>query len=137
MPVDVGRSQLRASLASHENAVRSIAAGPSAALLLFYGAECGLKAAILGRRGLRSTSQLPEGLRSHDLHSLAKELRLPPQLCNRIRSCASHRDGAVRIAFGELHQAWRYGHALRKDHEEQALAVLSDLLAWCRRELRA
>ncbi len=111
--------------------------GSPAALLLFYGVECGLKAALLDRHGLRSTAQLPPQFRNHDLHRLAKELRLAPQLCSRMRPCTSHRQEKEQVAFADLHQAWRYGHTLKKDHEEQALAVLRELLAWCQRELRA
>ena len=134
--VDVGRQQLRASFAAQRAAAKSVTAGP-AALLLFYSAECGLKAAILDRQRLRSTSQLPEELRSHDLHRLAKHLGLPSKLCNRMRSCMSRREGAGQVPFSELHQAWRYGHALRGDAEEQAVAVLNDLFDWCQQELRA
>ncbi|GAB2445584.1 hypothetical protein GCM10027187_08790 [Streptosporangium sandarakinum] len=138
MPIEVGRNQLRASFAAHRDAWRAVDEGAPAALLLFYGAECGLKAALLDRQGLRSTSQLPEHLRNHhDLHRLAKELRLPLHLCNRMRACASQREQGEQVAFADLHQAWRYGHALRKDHEARALTVLRELLGWCQRELRA
>jgi hypothetical protein len=107
-----------------------------AALLTFYGAECGMKAALLGRLHLRSTAQLPDHLRNHDLHRLAKELKLPSSLCKRMQPCASqHSDG--QVAFAELHQAWRYGRSLQRDHEKEALAVLRELLDWCRQELGA
>lgn len=96
-----------------------------------------MKAALLGRRGLRSTAQLPEQLKNHDLHRLAKELCLPPHLCSRMRRCAGNNQQGEQVEFRDLHQAWRYGRALRKDHEEQALTVLRDLLDWCQRELRA
>lgn len=111
--------------------------GPPTALLLFYGVECGLKAALLGRRSLRSTAQLPEEFRNHDLYGMAKELRLPPHICGRMQRCVSHNQSGKPVEFRDLHQAWRYGHALRKEHEKQALTVLRDLLDWCRQELRA
>ncbi|MEU9886859.1 hypothetical protein [Sphaerisporangium sp. NPDC051011] len=53
-----------------------------------------------------------------------------------MQRCASHNQRVEQVEFRDLHQAWRYGHALRKEHEEQALAVLRDLLDWCNRELR-
>ncbi|MFD9941911.1 hypothetical protein ACFWYW_25455 [Nonomuraea sp. NPDC059023] len=137
MPVDVGRRQLFASSSAHQQAAEHLSEGSPAAVLLFYGAECGLKAALLGRLNLRSTAQLPEHLRSHDLQKLAKELRLPPHLCARMQHCASHNMAKVKVEFRDLHQAWRYGHALRKEHEQEALAVLRDLLDWCQQELRA
>ncbi|WP_203991538.1 hypothetical protein [Sphaerisporangium rufum] len=137
MTIDVGRNQLRASLSRHQAAAAVLDSGASAALLLFYGAECGLKSSLLERHGLRSTSQLPEHLRAHhDLKLLAKELRLPRSLCDQIHSCTSQQDRRQRVEFRDLHQAWRYGHSLRKEHEEQALVVLHDLLDWCRQELR-
>ncbi|WP_424530624.1 hypothetical protein ACOZ38_12835 [Sphaerisporangium viridialbum] len=136
MSVDVGRNQLRASFAAHRDASSAVKEGAPAALLLFYGTECGLKAAILDRLGLKSTSQLPEHLRSHDLKLLAKELRLPLQLCESMRSSTSQKERR-EVAFKDLHQAWRYGQPLKKDHERQALAVLRELLVWCQRELKA
>jgi len=125
------------SFKAQKEAASTVKEGAAAALLLFYSAECGLKAAILDRHGLRSTSQLPPEFRSHDLQRLAKELRLPPQLRGRMRPCASQKEDLGPVAFGDLHQAWRYGHALKKDHEEQAVTVLRELSDWCQRELRA
>ncbi|WP_436762687.1 hypothetical protein [Streptosporangium sp. V21-05] len=125
------------SFKAQKEASSAVQGGAAAALLLFYSAECGLKAALIERLGLRSTSQLPPEFRSHDLQRLAKELRLAPQLCGRMRPCASLKEDKGPVPFGDLHQAWRYGHALKKDHEEQALAVLHELLIWCQRELRA
>jgi hypothetical protein len=135
VPVDVGRNQLRVSFAVQKDAAQSMPDGSPAALLSFYGTECGMKAAILDRLGLRSTAQLPEHLRSHDLHRLTKELRLSPSMCKRMQPCASQ-NAHGHVAFGDLHQAWRYGHPLRKDHQNEALAVLRELLDWCRQELR-
>ena len=137
MAVEVGWQQLKASFLLQKEAVQKMAEGPPAALLLFYSVECGLKASVLRRRKLRSTAQLPEELRTHDLHRLAKELCLPPDLCNRMqRSCPSQHKRRQRVAFQDLHEAWRYGHALRKDEEEQATQVLRDLREWCQEELR-
>ncbi|MBB2743513.1 UNVERIFIED_ORG: hypothetical protein FHR35_003349 [Microbispora rosea subsp. rosea] len=134
--MDVGRNQLRVSFSVQRDAALSMPDNSPAALLTFYGAECGMKAAILDRLGLRSTAQLPEHLRNHDLHRLAKELRLSPSLCKRMQPCASQ-NARGQVAFGDLHQAWRYGHPLRKDQQQEALTVLRELLDWCRQELRA
>jgi hypothetical protein len=136
--VDVGWKQLRASFRSQKEAVEAMAEGPPAALLLFYSVECGLKASMLRRFNLRSTAQLPPDLRRHDLHRLAKELRLPPALCDRMqRSCPSQSGQGPSVSFGDLHQAWRYGHALQKDEEEKAIQVLRELRNWCQGELGA
>ncbi|WP_433243485.1 hypothetical protein ACQPYK_39915 [Streptosporangium sp. CA-135522] len=136
MSVDVGRNQLRASFTTHRDASQALEEGASTALLLFYSVECGLKAVLLDRHGWRSTSQLPKHLKSHNLDGLAKELLLPLPLCDRMAYCASRKDPGEQVAFGELHQAWRYGRALEKKGEEKALAVLRELLSWCQRELR-
>jgi len=115
-----------------------MAEGPPAALLLFYSVECGLKASLLRRLKLHSTAQLRPEFRRHDLHRLAKELRLPPTLCDRMqRSCPSQHDQKTRISFEDLHQAWRYGHALQRDEEKQAIQVLRELRDWYQGELRA
>lgn len=136
--VEVGWRQLRASFISQNEAVQQMAEGPPAALLLFYSVECGLKASLLRRLKLHSTAQLRPEFRRHDLHRLAKELRLPPTLCDRMqRSCPSQHDQKTRISFEDLHQAWRYGHALQRDEEKQAIQVLRELRDWYQGELRA
>ncbi|GGP01561.1 hypothetical protein LDL08_01420 [Nonomuraea glycinis] len=130
MAIDVGRNQLRARSAAHLAASDSLEEEPSAALLLFYGAECGLKAEIIHQRGLRTTADLPDYLRKHDLQRLARELNLPPQLCAQMRPCATRRREA-QVSFSELHEAWRYGRPLDEKHEIQAVVVLRALLDWC------
>jgi hypothetical protein len=139
MPVsiDVGRNQLRARSTTHREAADTLGAQAPSALLLFYGAECGLKAEIIHQRGLRTTADLPEELRNHDLQRLARELKLPPELCGRMRPCPSRRKHETQIAFRELHEAWRYGRTLHEGHESQAVAVLRALLDWCGQESRA
>ncbi|GAA3507565.1 hypothetical protein FHR32_001183 [Streptosporangium album] len=136
MSVDVGRNQLRASFAAHRDASHALEEGASTALLLFYSVECGLKAILLDRRNWRSTSDLPKHLKSHNLHDLAKELLLPSPLCELMVDCTGRKGPGERVAFGDLHQAWRYGRALEKKGEERAIAVLRELLGWCQRELR-
>ncbi|MEU9832030.1 hypothetical protein AB0D67_10880 [Streptosporangium sp. NPDC048047] len=138
MSVDVGKKQLRASFAAHRDASQALEEeGASAALLLFYSVECGLKAVLLDQRNLRSTSELQKDLKSHNLRVLAKVLLLPRSLCEQMVDCAGRRGPGERVDFGDLHQAWRYGRALEKKSEERAVAVLRELLSWCQQELRA
>ncbi|MGN9783985.1 hypothetical protein ACTMTF_21295 [Nonomuraea sp. ZG12] len=122
---------------AHPLASDALEKEPSAALLLFYGAECGLKAEILHQRGLRTTADLPDHLRNHDLQRLARELNLPPGLCAQMRPCAARRKQESQVSFSELHEAWRYGRSLDEKHELQAVAVLRALLDWCGQESRA
>ncbi|RDG38582.1 hypothetical protein [Streptomyces corynorhini] len=104
----------------------------TAGLLLFYSAECGLKAGILRRRKARDTSQLPE--RTHDLRDLAKELRLPVSVQAAVMACKRReKDTSVPgadqpVAAKDLHQAWRYGADLDPGEEQQALVALRHLI---------
>jgi hypothetical protein len=111
------------------------ATGDSAHLLLFYGVECGLKAAYLGKRGIngRGTSDLPQELRNHDLRRLAKELKLDGSRTHQLSAC-QRRHTHEQVDHQDLHQAWRYGAALNADDEKKAVQVLNGLSEWCRKE---
>lgn len=106
----------------------------TACLLLFYAAECGLKERILKRRGQHDTSALQP---THDLRALAKELRLPrtvDQRLQRLRSCRLHPPTRGAVAIADLHQAWRYGAKLHAADEKEAHAALNDLIDWCEQD---
>ncbi|HET8683299.1 MAG TPA: hypothetical protein VFM54_15730 [Micromonosporaceae bacterium] len=135
MAVDVGVADLVRSYVCLRDAA-SHANGDPAQLLLFYGVECGLKAACLGKNGrnARSTRDLPEDLRKHDLRRLAKELRLDGGLADRLLACRRRHGNEHRVDHQDLHQAWRYGAALHADDEKQAVQALHDLSEWCRKE---
>lgn len=103
-------------------------------LLLFYAVECGLKAAVLGKRGrsARSTAELSPELRSHDLRRLVKELNLPgPEFSSQ---CQRRHDPDAVVSHQEIHQAWRYGALLDAADEESFVKALTDLSEWCRKE---
>ncbi len=78
--VEVGVSELRRSrdrLAGQAQAAEQAGEIPTSGLLLFYAAECGLKAELLRSVLNRNdTAGLPSDLRSHDLRRLAKALNL-------------------------------------------------------------
>lgn len=109
---------------------------PAGRLLRFYSVECGLKAAVLGKRGAnaRSTADLPKQLRTHDLRALAKELNLSGPVVQQLNGCRRRHDGESKVAAKELHEAWRYGAALNADDEKVADSALSSLSEWCRKE---
>jgi hypothetical protein len=134
MGVDVGVSDLIRSYAALRDSAGS-SSGSAARLLLFYSVECGLKAAYLGKNGAngRSTADLPQKLRNHDLRALAKELRLGA-LADRLASCRRRHDSECKVEHRELHQAWRYGAALHTDDEKAADAALKRLGEWCQKE---
>ena len=136
MSVEVGAKALRARSVHHSEVAALVPEqSPSRLMLLFYAVECGLKAAILLRRSSRGTQDLDEGLKSHDLVRLAKELRLPLDLMP--SPAYRGRTGAGSVAAKDLHLAWRYGMELHESDQAEAQLVLSRLLEWSRSELRA
>ncbi|GAB2896449.1 hypothetical protein [Streptomyces mayteni] len=130
--VDVGVSELRRSrdrLAKRGEAAEQAGEVAVAGLLLFYAAECALKAEVLHwvlRR--EDTSALPSDLRTHNLRRLAKKLNLPPLPAgpDPLR-CRRHKGGAW-IESNDLHEAWRYGAELRADDQRAALEALKSLV---------
>ncbi|MYU07765.1 hypothetical protein GTY81_28645 [Streptomyces sp. SID8366] len=130
--VDVGVGELRRSrdrLEKQAQAAEHAGELPASGLLLFYAAECGLKAELLRSVLQRNdTAGLPSDLRSHDLRRLAKALNLkdPGSGPDPLR-CRRHRGGAW-IECRELHEAWRYGAELRGDDQKAALEALKSLL---------
>jgi hypothetical protein len=133
--VDVGVADLIRSYVRLRDAA-SNAMADSAHLLLFYSVECGLKAAYLGKRGInsRSTQDLPQELRNHDLRRLAKQLRLDGSRSQQLLACRRAHSNELNVEHQDLHQAWRYGAALNADDEERAVRALSGLSDWCRKE---
>lgn len=136
MGVEAGVRDLERSYAGHRDSAADLP-GASARLLRFYSVECGLKAAILGKRGInaRGTGDLPSKLRSHDLRDLAKALRLPAAIAGGLNTCRRKHDAELHVHPHELHEAWRYGAELHAGDEKAADAALSDLSEWCRKEL--
>jgi len=76
-------------------------------LLLFYAAECSLKAALVRSKGARTTAGLGE--LTHNFASMLRDLKIPPTVISvpprfKLR-------GAPLESFEPhiAHQAWRYG----------------------------
>jgi hypothetical protein len=135
MSVEVGVRDLVRSYAALRD---SAAAQENSAgrLLRFYSVECGLKAAILGKNGANAlgTQDLRADLRSHDLRTLAKELRLGASVAKPLAACRRRYDLQVSVQPHQLHEAWRYGAVLDEGDEKAADATLSELSNWCRKE---
>lgn len=143
--VDVRVGQLRRSRDRLERRGEQAAGdgdSPTAGLLLFYSAECGLKAEVLALRRARDTSQLPEELRTHNLRALAKALNLPSIVrealdrCGRTQHASVPRSPVQRGAWvgpADLHEAWRYGADLEPKDEQRALQALRTLIAESRK----
>lgn len=130
--VDVGVGELRRSreqLARQAEAAERAGANTVSGLLLFYAAECALKAEVLRWVLHREdTSALPKDLRTHNLRRLAKALNLqdPGPGPDPLR-CQRHKDGTW-IEGHELHEAWRYGAELRANDQKAALEALKSLV---------
>jgi len=85
----------------------------TAGLLLFYAAECALKAAYLDRHQLADTAALnaqAKAARSfkHNLTQLIEVLNIPATAVGPLPALVLQRTRAP-IAHQELHEAWRYG----------------------------
>jgi HEPN domain-containing protein len=130
MSVEVGRWALVANRERLARGGEAIVADQQeiACLLLFYAAECGLKATLMDRGGHRASSNLE---RTHDLRELAKELRLPRSITEGLSECRTKHDRNLRIPVKELHEAWRYGARLDASDEKAALSALRALISWC------
>jgi hypothetical protein len=139
MALDVSVSDLVRSYASLRDAADQTVVGPGGRLLLFYSTECGLKAAYLGKHGIRAqdTRSLPQDLRNHDLRRLAKALRIGrPGLDAGLSACRRRQSHHHPVDHHELHEAWRYGAPLHTDDEKRAVRALEILSDWCRNEHR-
>jgi hypothetical protein len=128
------RSRDRLSARGEETVTRGDLA--TAGLMLFYAAECGLKAEILDRARARDTTALPKDLRTHDLRSLSKALGLPPAAAQAVERCRRIMQGSLGeagqrngwVGPSELHEAWRYGADLDPDDEKRAVQALRHLI---------
>jgi hypothetical protein len=133
--IHAGVSELRRALVRHHGAAQT--RSESAYLLLFYAAECGLKAAWLKRNRLRTTAQVDLDLitkSGHDLRRWVRELHLPAALGEatvhfHLRSSGSAYD--VSLA----HQAWRYGIDIDVDDEAGLVVWLQALCDWAKKEM--
>lgn len=138
MPTEASERELRSSFDRLSRATVTPDGAPGN-LLRFYAVECGLKAALMRHRRLRSTAQLDQDLRSHDLARLAKELHIAPRNYDGARPCRRAHGTAVppsTVAAHAVHEAWRYGVRLNDQDEESFVAGLAVLIRWCREELR-
>ena len=79
--IDAKRDELRKACLTHLKLAQAPSGGRSAAhyLLLFYAAECALKAQYLATSRRTHTGEIPEDdFKGHDLAGWVKGLRLPP-----------------------------------------------------------
>ncbi len=134
----VGVSELTQAFKSHSRAY----AADANPLVLFYAAECGLKAAYMRRNNVKTTSTMTDVLSSdgHNLMFWAKELRIGKPVTQTAqnkevvtnfklkRDSTSH---TIRMA----HEAWRYGAQMVAGDESNLVAWLTAVVGWINQEL--
>ena len=107
----------------------------SAALLLFYAAECGLKSVYMIQNNLKVTDEargaaVSARSFSHNIGLLIQALNIsrasikpiPPVVIDRLGQTGSP---------SELHEAWRYGEKIRDTHT--ICIWLTSLVEWCKK----
>lgn len=105
------------------------------ALLLFYAAECALKASYMQRNNLKNSGEsragaLPARSFLHNLQRLIDALNIPRASLNVAPPKMLTRSG-LPVDVSSLHQAWRYGEKIN----ETVLICewLNSIVEWCRR----
>lgn len=112
----------------------------SRALLLFYAAECGLKAIYMQKFMLKTTASSNAAAKSpasfkHNLDDLIKALKLPPRSLSHTPGKLSLRAPAMdEVHVGDLNQVWRYGATLATPNA--AVQWLETVVAYALKELR-
>lgn len=123
-----GVSELWRAFQLHHGAANS-GVTESHSLLLFYAAECGLKAVWLRRNNKKTSDEFPKDMqdRGHDLALWLKELRvgarIGPAPTLRLRD-----NSAVHVS--QAHEAWRYGVRLRPEDESGLRSWLIGVCKW-------
>ena len=107
----------------------------TAALLIFYAAECALKAAYLDRHQFRDTSSAnayAQAARSfgHDLLRLIEALNIPATAVGPLPTTMLQRS-KTPFACKALHEAWRYGEKVSETSSIHSW--LSSIVEWARK----
>jgi hypothetical protein len=119
--IHVGFSQLKRSF----NRMRAESMKgdlPHNHLLLFYAAECSLKAILVRSKGARTTAGLGE--LTHSFSTMLRELGIPPAAVSPPPRFKLRSDTSKTFDSGLAHQAWRYGADLDALDEEKLVKWL-------------
>jgi len=106
----------------------------SGALLLFYAAECALKALYMQRNNLKNTDDARGGVSSarsyvHYLLRLIGALNIPRASVKVPPPIILSRSG-ISINISDTHQAWRYGEKI--NDTSVICEWLNSIIEWCR-----
>lgn len=134
------QKELQKAFTRHSRLYNSLASEFStespAKMVLFYAAECGLKACYLHRNRLPPTASLPASLYAHDLISLLKDLRVPASMiAGRMTDFRNRADPTKKYPHYEVHLAWRYAVDIQSDDDAAFVADLKALQAYAMEEL--
>jgi hypothetical protein len=148
MIIPFSRQELRRAWQEAYAASQKITRSNAHRLLLFYSAECGLKAAWLKRQNKEILDeQIMDATATHsvshdlnkvlDLLRAGQEQRLPPNLrLPDLRNTAGTQLSR-HCSSGQINQAWRYGGKLEAPNTDQKIEVaLESLYQWLKGELR-
>lgn len=109
-------------------------------LLLFYAAECGLKAVYLRRQNMDVLEGAIADAVKHDLNKILSQLRASQDLFlpAEFRLSPVQIGGASvtrHFSCGALNQAWRYGGTLTQPSDGVVEQRLSQIISWISKEI--
>lgn len=125
--IHVGFSQLKRSF----NRLRAESQKgnlPHNHLLLYYAAECSLKAILVRSNGAMSTASLAE--LTHSFSTMLRDLRIPPSAISPPPRFRLRGDPSKSFESTVAHQAWRYGADLDSRDEADLVKWLNDVCSF-------
>jgi len=125
--IHVGFSQLKRSF-NRMRAESQKGNLPHNYLLLFYAAECGLKAVLVQSKRVRTTAGLGE--LTHNFASMLRDLKIPPIVISVPPRFRLRGDLSESFESHVAHQAWRYGADVDSVDEAELVKWLSTVCSF-------
>jgi hypothetical protein len=137
--IEISQKTLRRRAHELARSAQDVDDAYSRALLLFYAAECGLKAVYMAVNVLKTTgashSAPAAASFSHRLDDLIIALRIPASsLLPRPSPVHLRAPPNTTVAVGELNQIWRYGESVVQPND--CVDWLERVVAYVTKELR-
>jgi hypothetical protein len=137
MAIDPNHKTLKRRSNELKTAAETCADKDAKALLLFYAAECILKAHYMNKFSLRSTAAengLAKSARfyAHRLDNLLIALQVRNAICPPRPNITQLKNGNT-LDVCQLHEAWRYGEKIV--NQEDVLAWLARVIAYAEAQL--
>ena len=135
--IDLPQKALRRRSQELAKAASEVSNENSRALLLFYSAECGLKAIYMAKNALKSTSA-SHSVKSassfnHRIDDLIIALKVPSATVAPRPADLALKGTTTVVSVGELNQVWRYGGSLAD--QTTILIWLEAVVAYAKKEL--